>query len=87
MVLLHISYPFTPHCAMAAVSAMHWHGAVQTGASTPDVSWVSAIIPIPSALTVPHMTAIIPRMSRILTYCCIISYHHFPAVRFTVPGL
>jgi hypothetical protein len=33
------------------------------------------------------MTAIIPRMSRILAYFCIISYHHFPVVRFTVPGL
>jgi hypothetical protein len=46
MVLLHNSYPFTPHLCVAALSDMHSHGAVQTGASTPDVSCVSAMIPI-----------------------------------------
>jgi hypothetical protein len=66
-VLLHISYPFTPHCAMAELSAMHAQGAVQTGALTPDVSWVSAMIPTPSALTPPHMNATIPRITIILT--------------------
>lgn len=66
-VLLHISYPFTPHCAMAELSDMHAQGAVQTGALTPDVSWVSAMIPTPAALTAPHMNATIPRTTMILT--------------------
>jgi hypothetical protein len=70
---------------MAWVKDMHSHGAEQTGALTPDVSCVSAIIPIPAALTVPQRAAVIPRMSRILKYCCIISYHHSPAVPDSVP--
>jgi hypothetical protein len=65
---------------MAVVSDMHSHGAVQTGASTPDVSWVSAIIPTPAALTVPHMTATIPRITTILIYLFqFIPDHHYPA--------
>jgi hypothetical protein len=70
---------------MASVREIHSHGAEQTGASTPEVSWVSAIIPIPAALTVPHITATIPRMSRILTNFGIIFYHHSPAVPDSVP--
>jgi len=66
MVLLHISYPFTPHCAMAALSEMHWHGAVQTGALTPDVSWVSAMIPTAAAFTPQNMNTTIPRTTTIL---------------------
>ena len=78
-VLLHISYPFTPHLAMAVLSDMHSHGAVQTGASTPDVSWVSATIPIPAAFIVPHITATIPRITTILTYLFqFIPDHHYP---------
>jgi hypothetical protein len=68
MVLLHISYPFTPHWAMAVLSPIHWHGAVQTGAFIPEVSWVSAIIPIPAALTGSDITAAIPRITMILIY-------------------
>jgi len=68
MVLLHSSYPFTPHRCVATLSDMHSHGAVQTGASTPEVSWVSATIPIdataaPGAL---HNTVTIPRIKTIL---------------------
>jgi len=81
MVLLHISYPFTPHWAIAVLSPIHWHGAVQTGAFTPDVSWVSAIIPIPAALTGPDITAAIPRITMILTYRFhIIPYHQYKSM-------
>ena len=66
-VLLHRSYPSAPHRAAASLSAIHIHGAVQTGYSPADVVCVSATIPI-AALTVPHMTATIPRIRRILTY-------------------
>ncbi len=67
MVLLHISYPSAPHCITAVLSDIHSHGAVQAGASTPDVTRVPATIPI-SAPTVPHMIATIPRITTILTY-------------------
>jgi len=87
-VLLHISYPFTPHLAMAALSDIHSHGAVQTGASTPDVTWVSAPTPTPAALAEPHRTAAIPRITTILTKrCTIIPDHHYPAAPVRSPGL
>jgi hypothetical protein len=85
-VLLHISYPFTPHCAMAVLSAIHWHGAVHAGALAPDVTWVSAIIPTPLAHTVPHKIATIPRIRMIPTYRFPnIPDHHSPAVPDSVP--
>jgi hypothetical protein len=85
-VLLHISYPFTPHCAIAVLSAIHWHGAVHAGALAPDVTWVSAIIPTPSALTVPQTIATIPRIRMIPTYRFpAIPNHHSPAVPDSVP--
>jgi hypothetical protein len=72
---------------MACVNDRHSQGAEQTGASTPEVTRVSAIIPIPAALTAPHTTAVIPRMNRILAYFCIIFYHNSPVVQNTMPGL
>jgi hypothetical protein len=83
MVLLHRSYPSAPHLIAAVLSAMHSHGAVQGGGASPAaVCWVSAIIPI-EALTVPHISAIIPRITRILTYRFhIIPDHHC----LTIPG-
>jgi hypothetical protein len=73
---------------MAALSDIHSHGAVQTGASTPNVSWVSATIPIPAALTVPHIPATNPRITTILTYLFpFIPDHHTLTVPGRRPGL
>src|SRR5512133_2024496 len=71
IVLLHRSYPSTPHRSAASFSERHSHGAVQTGGWPADVVWVSAMIPT-AALTVLHMAATIQRIIMILTYFSVI---------------
>jgi hypothetical protein len=67
---------------------MHSHGAVQTGYAPTDIACVLATTPTATALTVPHMTATIPRIITILIYRFpIISHHHSSTIPGRVPGL
>jgi hypothetical protein len=67
---------------------MHSQGAVHAGASIPEVSWGSATIPIPAALTVLQMSAINPKNTTILVCWIAIIINHRCLPGFDpVPGI